>query len=134
MSAGEYVLKVEGADARANTPSSPYVVSFIVQEVNGLTLVSPYPNPADANVSYGFISRGDDVPLEMSFNITDLRGQSIATQRTDGSDFHTGTNIVLWSVQNSGGDPLPAGLYIYVVSLKFSEKSVVIKGKLVVSH
>jgi hypothetical protein len=134
LSSGEYILKVEGADARGNSPSSPYVISFIVQDENGLTLVSPFPNPAGDYVSYGFIARGDDVPLEMDFSVTDLTGQIIATQRTEGHDFYTGTNIILWPVQNSVGNPLPAGLYIYTVSLKTSGKTGVMKGKLIVKH
>lgn len=131
---GEYLLKVEGADANAIALSSPYLISFVVNEENGLIFISPYPNPVADNVSYGFVATGDDVPVEMTFSIIDVTGQMVSTQRSEGNDFHTGTNIQLRSVQNSGGNALPPGIYIYVVSVKTASKTVVVKGKLVVKN
>jgi hypothetical protein len=131
---GEYTLKVEGADAHGNTSSLPYIITFRVEDEFGLSVISPYPNPAGSDISYGFVAKGDDIPVEVILSITDLTGRTIITQQTDGEDFHTGTNVFLWTVQDSAGTSFPAGLYIYSISIRTSTETFVRQGKLLIKQ
>ena len=77
---------------------------------NKFSLNQNYPNPFNPSTQISYNLPQNDM---VNINIYDLMGRSIKT--LVGSDQVAGYHSVRWDATNDVGEPVPAGMYIYVV-------------------
>jgi hypothetical protein len=130
---GEYVLSVEATDASGNgSGAEPYKITFQVKDETSLVFQSVFPNPSSSYFNFNFLLTGNVVPDEFTLIINSLEG---AVQQKfdldDLSDFHIGTNTLIWEPRDSGGNSLPSGMYLFRMKLGVNGKTYSNSGKLI---
>ena len=130
---GEYVLTVEATDASGNgSGAEPYKITFQVKDETTLVFQSVFPNPSSSYFNFNFLLTGNVVPDEFTLVINSLEG---AVQQkydlVDLSDFHIGTNTLIWEPRDSGGNSLPSGMYLFRMKLGVNGKTYSNSGKLI---
>ncbi|SFE71408.1 putative type IX secretion system sortase PorU2 [Spirosoma endophyticum] len=110
---GSYQLLVTARDAVGNE-AVPYKVSFRVLNERKLTDLTVYPNPFRDNVLFSFQLTGNQAPSTLTLTLTDLSGHVVHQLHQSG---RIGLNEWQWNGRTEGGDALPAGIYIYKLTL-----------------
>ena len=131
---GLYQLEVTGADSRGNSVEEPYRVDFVVASTSKTSILSPYPNPSNGDVSFGFVVKGDDVPSTCTFRIFSVTGKAMYERQIADDKFYTGTNSFIWHCDNAAGIPIPNGIYLYNIDLKVGGKVVSRQGKIIIQR
>ena len=130
---GEYELFVQAADATGNkSGQEPYRVTFQVRNETSLTFQSVFPNPSSNAFYFNFVLTGNALPDEFDLQFYTMEGGSL--QHLDlgaMNDFHVGTNQLIWQPKDSGGNSLPAGLYLYRLRIGAKGKAYSQIGKLI---
>ena len=106
---GTYRLLVTARDAVGN-PAPPYAVRFRVVNERSLTDLTVFPNPFRDRVSFSFQLTGRQAPNALTLTIRDLNGRPVRHRHWAG---RIGLNEWTWNGDSDGGEPLPAGLYLY---------------------
>ena len=106
---GTYRLLVTARDVVGN-PAPPYAVSFRVVNERSLTDLTVSPNPFRDRVSFSFQLTGRQAPNALTLTIRDLNGRTVRHRHWPG---RIGLNEWTWNGDSDGGEPLPAGLYLY---------------------
>ena len=109
LTEGTYRLLVTARDALGNR-AIPYEMPFRVLNEQRLTDLTVYPNPFRDRVRFAFQLTGRQAPDVLVITIGDLTGRVVRHLRLAG---RIGLNEWLWNGQSDGGDLLPAGLYLY---------------------
>lgn len=133
LSEGDYVLTVEATDASGNKSGvEPYKISFKVKEETTLIFQSVFPNPSSAYFNFTFLLTGNVTPDEFTLIINSLDGAlQQKFELDDVSDFHIGSNTLIWEPRDSGGNSLPGGMYLFRMKLSANGLSYSNSGKLV---
>ena len=113
LTEGTYRLLVTARDAVGNR-ASPYDVRFRVVNKRGLTDLTVFPNPFRDQVQFSFQLTGRQAPDAVTLTIRNLNGQLVRHRRLAG---RIGLNEWAWNGNSDGGDPLPAGVYLYHLSV-----------------
>jgi len=113
LTEGTYRLLVTARDAVGNR-ASPYDVRFRVVNERGLTDLTVFPNPFRDQVQFSFQLTGRQAPDAVTLTIRNLNGQLVRHRRLAG---RIGLNEWAWNGNSDGGDPLPAGVYLYHLSV-----------------
>ena len=92
--------------------------SFIEDELqpNKIYLGQAYPNPAPAEMRIPFTLPASQNDYQVSLTVTDMMGRPIA-EIFKGS-LAPGFHEVEWAGTNQGGTRLPAGIYLFRLSVK----------------
>lgn len=109
LTEGTYRLLVTARDAVGNR-ATPYKVSFRVVNERSLTDLTVYPNPFRDRVQFTLRLTGRQAPDALTLTIHDLNGRVVRHLRSTG---RIGLNELPWNGQSDGGEPLPAGIYLY---------------------
>lgn len=120
---GTYHLLVTASDRLGNV-AAPYRISFRVNYERTLTDLTVYPNPFHDQVTFAFRITGDKAPERVNLTITDVAGRTIRALRNDQPGFASriGLNEWRWDGRSDSGDILPAGVYLYSLTLDDSGK------------
>jgi hypothetical protein len=123
LSEGTYHLLVTASDWLGNV-ASPYRISFRVSHERTLTDLTVYPNPFRDQVTFAFRITGDKAPERVNLVITDVAGHIVRALRNDQPGFASriGLNEWRWDGRSDTGNVLPAGVYLYTLTLDDSEK------------
>ena len=113
LSKGAYRLLVTARDAVGN-PATPYRVNFRVVNERGLTNLTVSPNPFRDRVEFTFQLTGRQAPDALTITIRDLTGRIVRQGRMAG---RIGRNEWIWNGQSDDGTSLPAGLYLYHLTI-----------------
>ncbi|MFD2933279.1 putative type IX secretion system sortase PorU2 [Spirosoma flavum] len=113
LTEGVYHLFVTARDVIGN-PSVPYQVSFRVMNERKLTDLTVYPNPFRDQLLFSFHLTGDQAPIITVLTLTDITGRMV---RHVTSSSRVGLNEWKWDGRNDAGNPLPAGIYLYKLTL-----------------
>ena len=129
---GEYVLRVEAADATGNeSGEEPYQVTFLIKNETTFTFNSVFPNPASSDFSFRFQLTGNVLPDFFSLQIFTTDGRLVQEfTQEDVIDFNIGLNELIWQADDLSGGSLPNGMYIYRMKISANEKEVGEQGKL----
>ncbi|WP_461129240.1 putative type IX secretion system sortase PorU2 [Spirosoma aerophilum] len=111
---GVYQLLVTARDAVGNA-AIPYRVSFRVVRERRLTNLTLYPNPFQNLTIISFQLTGDQPPGQAFLTFTNLTGQVV--RQLNGSP-RVGLNEWAWDGLDNDGHPLPAGTYLYRLTLQ----------------
>ena len=117
LTEGTYRLLVTARDALGNR-AIPYEVPFRVVNEQRLTDLTAYPNPFRDRVRFAFQLTGLTAPDALALTISDLNGRVVRHLRLAG---RIGLNEWAWNGQSDGGEPLPAGLYLYHLTISSDE-------------
>jgi hypothetical protein len=110
---GTYQLLATASDAVGNL-AVPYRVSFRVVSEQRLENLVAYPNPFRDQVLITCQLTGNEPPTPLSLTISDLTGKRI---RHWAVQPRIGRNEWLWDGRNDAGNPVPAGTYVYQLTL-----------------
>lgn len=123
LTEGLYHLLVTARDALGNA-ATPYQVSFQVINERKLTDLTVYPNPFRDQVLFAFRLTGTQAPDRIELTITDLKGRIVRRLQTGQSSLtsRVGLNEWLWDGRADSGEPLPAGLYLYQLSVHSADQ------------
>lgn len=110
---GLYHLLVTAHDLVGNA-APQYQTSFQVISERRLTDLTVYPNPAHGPVRFAFQLTGDQAPDAVTINLTDLNGRFV---RRLTRQVRIGLNEWLWDGRTDAGERLPAGLYLYKLTI-----------------
>jgi hypothetical protein len=113
LSEGLYHVRVTARDAVGNV-AVPYQVSFRVVNESKLTSLSVYPNPFRERVLFAFQLIGAQAPDALSITISSLNGQPVRHLRKPA---RIGLNEWQWDGLADSGEPLPAGVYLYKLTI-----------------
>lgn len=109
LAEGTYRLLVTARDAVRN-PATPYEVGFRVVNERNLTDLTVFPNPFRDRVLFAFRLTGRQAPDALTLTIRDLTGRIVRHRRSAG---RIGLNEWTWNGDSDDGEPLPAGVYFY---------------------
>ena len=110
---GMYRLMVTARDAAGN-PATPYRVNFRVVNERGLTNLTVSPNPFRDRMLFSVDLIGQQAPDALTITIRDLTGRIVRQGRMAG---RIGRNEWVWNGQSDAGEPFPAGLYLYHLTI-----------------
>jgi hypothetical protein len=110
---GNYRLLVTARDAVGN-PANPYQVGFRVVDERSLTDLTVYPNPFRDRVLFAAQLTGRQAPNALTFTIRDLAGRIVRRMQVTG---RIGLNEWVWNGQSDTGASLPAGIYLYSLTV-----------------
>ncbi|MBN8822593.1 MULTISPECIES: C25 family cysteine peptidase [unclassified Spirosoma] len=110
---GLHHLTVTARDAVGNA-AVPYQVGFRVETETLLDQLSVSPNPFQHQVVFSFVLTGKQAPSTMTLTITDLNGQLV---RTLSPTARIGLNQLVWDGRDETGTLLPAGIYLYQLTV-----------------
>lgn len=110
---GVYHLLVTAHDAVGNS-AVPYQVGFRMVSERSLDQFSVSPNPFQHQAVFRFELQGEQPPTTLTLALTDLNGHLV---RTLSPTARIGLNQLVWDGRNDVGKLLPAGMYIYQLTL-----------------
>ncbi len=113
LAEGDYHLLVTARDAVGNR-AVPYQVGFRVINQHSLTNLTVYPNPFRDQARFSFMLTGDQPPAPISIILTDLQGHVL---RQLNEPLRIGLNEWTWDGRSDTGASLPAGVYLYSITL-----------------
>jgi hypothetical protein len=113
LAEGDYRLLVTARDAVGNA-ATPYQVGFRVVNERSLTDLTVYPNPFRERVLFAVQLTGRQAPNTLTFTIRDLTGRVVRRMPVTG---RIGLNEWVWNGQSDAGAPLPAGVYLYSLTV-----------------
>ena len=114
LESGEYILKVEAADASGNSSGAePYEIRFRVEDHESIVVNAAYPNPFFMETNIDVIIAGEQSSYSSyNFYITTVNGK-VVTEFASTDGLHIGRNTLRWDGSGSDGRSLPNGLYFY---------------------
>ncbi|GAB2589897.1 hypothetical protein GCM10027190_43500 [Spirosoma areae] len=113
LTEGMYRLLVTARDAVGNS-AVPYQVGFRVVQEKQLASLTVYPNPFRDQTLFSFSLAGNRAPDTATITITNLNGQVV---RHLNKAARIGLNDWVWDSLSSTGEPLPAGVYLYKLTV-----------------
>ena len=118
LAAGTYQLRVTARDAVGNA-APPYQTRFRVVNEQSLTDLSAYPNPFREQTLVAFSLTGLQSPKTALLTITDLTGRTVRqlSASQSGLPVRIGLNEWAWDGRSNAGALLPAGVYLYKLTL-----------------
>ncbi len=135
LSIGEYLLRVEAADASGNVSGiAPYEVSFVVQEEDEFVVKSVYPNPSSEQFNFRLFV-ASTIPDEFQLEVFSTTGQPV--QRFEPGSLpalHVGTNDISIRAADVTGQLLPPGIYLYRFTVTVEGKVFVESGRLAITR
>ncbi|QHV99600.1 putative type IX secretion system sortase PorU2 [Spirosoma endbachense] len=119
LAEGLYHVLVTAHDAVGNA-AAPYQVSFRIINDRRLTDLTVYPNPFRDQIKFSFQLTGDKAPDSIELTISDLHGRVVRRLKTSQGSVigHIGLNEWLWDGHADSGELLPAGLYLYQLTVR----------------
>ncbi|MBL7865151.1 MAG: hypothetical protein JNK10_09760 [Cyclobacteriaceae bacterium] len=132
---GTYTLQMNAVDAKGNASGAvPYELTFVVSDEQGFKLESVYPNPS-TDWFYFKVVIGGEAPSDFLLEVFSSTGSSVRRFGNEAlSSLHVGTNEFRISAQDAGGNPLPAGIYLFRMSALIGGRSYTQAGRLVVQR
>ncbi|MFD2570521.1 C25 family cysteine peptidase [Spirosoma soli] len=113
LAEGEYQLLVTAQDAVGNQ-ATPYRINFRIVNERKLTNLTVFPNPFRDKVRFRFQLTGNKAPDAMTVTITDVKAHIVRHLSQPG---HIGLNELTWDGCADSGEQLPAGVYVYTLSV-----------------
>jgi hypothetical protein len=113
LTEGSYRLRVTGRDVAGN-PAAPYQIGFVVNKTAGIVRVVAAPNPFREQTRFLLDLTGEKAPADVTLTLANMTGQLIWTRTQPG---RIGVNEFNWDGTTATGQPLPAGLYLYRITL-----------------
>lgn len=130
---GDYTLFVQAADESGNkSGAEPYVVTFKVLNELTFAFQSVYPNPSSGSFFFNFIVSGNVPPDDFALQIYSLDGRVVHEfDNRHITDFHVGTNQLVWEPLDHAGNSLPGGMYLYHLRIVVGGREFAESGKLI---
>lgn len=123
---GVYTLTVEARDVSSNSSgTTPYTIHFEVLFEEKIVLRSPHPNPSASVFNFELLISGNTPPDYLELQIISATG--IFVRSIEVTEFHIGTNRILWDGRDHSGNEVPAGFYIYQLLVTKNEQRVPIE-------
>lgn len=113
LTEGIYQLLVTAQDALGNR-ATPYQVRFQVVDERTFSNLQVYPNPFTSHTLFAFGLTGPQPPDSLIITITDLNGQ---VMRHLHPSVRIGRNEWSWDGRSDTGALLPAGTYVYTLTI-----------------
>lgn len=135
LASGDYLLRVEAADASGNTSGAePYEVAFVVRDEDAFDVRAVYPNPSPEEFYFNLFVAGS-VPDEFNLEVFSSTGQLVQLFGNESLPLlHVGTNELVVRVADAEGNLLPPGIYLYRFTATVAGKVFVESGRLVVTR
>ncbi len=118
LAAGTYRLQATARDAVGNV-APPYQTRFRVVNEQSLTDLTVYPNPFREQTLFRFVLTGGQPPNYATLTITDLADRPVRhlSASQSGLPVRIGLNEWAWDGRSDAGALLPAGIYLYTLTL-----------------
>ena len=132
---GDYLLTLKVWDIYNNSGTA--TINFKVRNSESMVLEDPYcaPNPVHdgTNFSFGHNQIGNN--MDVQINIYDVLGRLVAVIREQVAGTSMRTNPIYWNGCSKGGDRLPAGVYVYSITVTNDQHdTATVTSKLIITH
>ena len=132
---GDYLLSLKVWDIYNN--SSTEKIAFKVRNSEIMVLEDPYcaPNPVVGETYFSFGHNQIGNPMDVQISIYDIMGRLVAVVKDQVMGTSMRTHPIRWDGRSRGGDPLPAGIYVYCITVTNDQKDVAsISSKLIITR
>ncbi len=129
---GAYRLRVNAQDGKGNTAGEvPYEIRFQVESARLIAWKGAYPNPFSQHANIDVVITGD-ATHQMSYTllVSTAEGKIVCEQNGLPDSLNVGTNTIQWKSVRDDGRPLPAGLYLYRLTVTVGSEQQTYFGKL----
>ncbi|MBL7850371.1 MAG: hypothetical protein JNN04_05685 [Cyclobacteriaceae bacterium] len=135
LAAGDYLLRVEAADASGNlSGAEPFEVAFVVLDEEVFAVRAVYPNPSPDEF-YFKLFMASSVPDDFQLEVFSSSGQSVQRFGPETLPLlHVGTNELSLKAADAQGNLLPPGIYLYRFTVSVEGKVFIESGRLVVAR
>ena len=129
---GRYAFVAVGSDLSGNR-AAPYQIHFSVKNQPELIEAGVYPNPFTNQTRFFVLLTGVSPPTHLTVQIRDLTGRLV---RALHGISRVGLNEWFWDGTSNGGNPLPAGVYVYRIDGMDlpAEKPIRLTGKITLNR
>lgn len=132
---GDYLLSLKVWDIFNN--SSTAQISFKVRNSETMVLEDPYcaPNPVAGETFFSFGHNQIGNPIDVQINIYDIMGRLVAVVKEQVMGTSMRTHPIRWDGRSAGGKPLPAGIYVYCITVTNDQKDTAsVSSKLIITR
>ncbi len=120
LNEGEHLLTFRVWDIYNNSSSTTISFNVVKGKIIDIKNVVNYPNPMSDNTNFTFEHNQRDNEIDINIKIYDIVGQLVKTIEETSYGTTARINPISWDGTSDNGDKLPAGLYIYNVTVKNS--------------
>ena len=125
LNEGEHLLTFRAWDIYNNSNSTTISFNVVKGKVVNIENVLNYPNPMSDYTNFTFEHNQKDNEIDIKIRIYNIMGQLVRTIEEHSIGTNARINPIGWDGYSDGGQKLPAGLYIYHVTItnSFDEKT-----------
>ncbi len=122
LNEGEHLLTLRACDIYNNSNTATIRFDVVKSKIINIENVTNYPNPMDDNTNFVFDHNQKDNEFDVEIRIYDVMGQLVRTIKEHCYGTTARSNPIRWDGRSDGGATLSAGIYIYNVTIKKSQK------------
>ena len=117
LNEGEHLLTFRAWDIYNNSSSTTIRFNVVKGKIIDIENVVNYPNPMSDNTNFTFEHNQKDNEIEIEIRIYDVVGQLVKCIEETSYGTTARINPISWDGTSDSGDKLPAGIYIYNVTV-----------------
>ena len=117
LNEGEHLLTFRAWDIYNNSSSTTIRFNVVKGKIIDIENVVNYPNPMSDNTNFTFEHNQKDNEIEIEIRIYDIVGQLVKCIEETSYGTTARINPISWDGTSDSGDKLPAGIYIYNVTV-----------------
>lgn len=121
LNEGEHLLTFRAWDIYNNSSLATIRFNVVKGKIIDIENIANYPNPMSDNTNFTFEHNQKDNEINIKIRIYDVVGQLVKIIETTSYGTTARINPINWDGTSDGGDRLPAGMYIYNVTVTNSQ-------------
>ena len=120
LNEGEHILTFRAWDIFNNSNTATIRFNVVKGKIINIENLVNYPNPMSDNTCFTFEHNQKDNEINIQVRIYDIVGQSVRTIEQSSYGTTARINPIVWDGTSDNGTKLPAGMYIYYVTVSNS--------------
>jgi hypothetical protein len=117
LNEGEHQLTFRAWDIYNNSNTATIRFNVVKGKIINIENVANYPNPMSDNTNFTFEHNQKDNEINIQIRIYNVIGQLVRTIEEDRYGTTVRISPICWDGTSDNGDKLPAGIYIYYVTV-----------------
>jgi hypothetical protein len=117
LNEGEHQLTFRAWDIYNNSNTATIRFNVVKGKIINIENVANYPNPMSDNTNFTFEHNQKDNEINIQIRIYNVLGQLVRTIEEDRYGTTVRISPISWDGTSDNGDKLPAGIYIYYVTV-----------------
>lgn len=120
LNEGEHILTLRAWDIYNNSNTATIRFNVVKGKIISIENLVNYPNPMSDNTKFTFEHNQKDNEINIQVRIYDVVGQCVRTIEETSYGTTARINPISWDGSSDNGNKLPAGMYIYYVTVSNS--------------